>query len=219
MPKKNLARRIIIFAVGLLVMAFGIAMTILADIGIAPGGVLAVAMARLTPVSVGMSITAMHILFIILQFALSRRLTVSLALQLPMAYVFGFLIDFFLELFTITFAGMLYRILFLTASMLVFSAGIRTVVAANIVLAPPDGFARAVGEKLGWSMSKSKLVFDIVVTAVAAMLTLVLVGNAFLVVGIGTAICAVGTGPAIKLFTKLMPFLDAHKKQESKETV
>jgi uncharacterized membrane protein YczE len=57
-------------------------------------------------------------------------------------------------------------------------------------------------------MSKAKLVFDIIVTIVSALLTLIATGNAFLAVGVGTVICAIGTGPAIGFFTKVFPFFD-----------
>jgi uncharacterized membrane protein YczE len=63
-------------------------------------------------------------------------------------------------------------------------------------------------------MARSKLVFDITVTALTALLTLFVVGDALLVIGIGTVICALGTGPMIGLYTKLFPFFDLSEKAE-----
>ena len=203
-----MTKRIIIYAVGVLVMAFGIAMAIKANIGVAPGSVLPYATSRLTPLSVGMCTTIFHIFFMLLQIAITRKPSLRLLFQLPMAFVFGFLIDIFLELLSLTIPGMAYSILLMIAALIVFSAGIRAIVGANILLMPPDAFAKAAGDIFGWPMSKAKLIFDIAVTLVAALLTLIIAGDAFLAIGIGTVICALGTGPAIKLFTKLMPFLD-----------
>jgi len=128
-----------------------------------------------------------------------------------MAYVSGFLLDFFYDMLGISFPGMVHRIIFLIAGMFVFSLGIRAIVGANVVLVPPDGLARSIGDIFGWPMSKSKLVFDIAATAIAALITLILGGSAFMAVGVGTLICALGTGPLIGLYTKLLPFLDAEK--------
>jgi uncharacterized membrane protein YczE len=90
----------------------------------------------------------------------------------------------------------------------VFSLGIRAIVGSGFLILPTDGLAQTMGEKLGWPMSKGKLLFDIIVTIVGVVLMLAFTGNAFLSVNIGTVICAAGTGPIIGLYTKLFPSLD-----------
>ena len=209
--KNNLVKRTFIYTAGIFVMAFGIAMTVRADIGVAPGGVLAFAASKLSPLSIGQSTSVFHIIFMLAQLAITRNPTRTLLFQFPLAYAFGFLIDLFYGLLNITISGMLPGVILLTAGMAVLSAGLRAIVGADILLMPPDALALAVGNIFGWPMSKSKLAFDIAMTALAAVLTLIIVNDAFLVVGIGTVICAAATGPAISFYTKLMPFLDVPK--------
>jgi len=206
---RNWIKRIIFYIVGLVVMAFGIAMTLRAGIGVAPGGTIPYSVFLISPLSVGLCTTFFQIFCVLAQLAITRRLTLKLSLQFPLAYVFGFLIDLFYEFWDISFTGIFYSILFLLAGMIVFSLGIRIVVGTNILLTPPDGLAQTMGNVFGWPMSKAKLLFDIIATVTAAVLTLILAGNAFLAVGIGTVICAIGTGPAIGFYTKLFPFFDA----------
>jgi len=208
MAKKLLTKRIIIYLAGVLVMSVGIAMSIKADVGVAPGSVLPYATSKLTPLSVGLCTTIFHIFFMLVQLAITRKPTIIILFQLPLAWAFGFLLDVNLGFLSMSIQGLGYNILLLVAGMVVFSAGIRAIVGANLILMPPDALARTIGDKFGWTMSKSKLIFDIVVTLLAAVLTYFIAGNALLVVGIGTVICAIGTGPGIFLFTKLMPFLD-----------
>ena len=206
--KRNMAKRIPLYIAGLIVMAFGIAMAIKADIGVAPGSVIAYSVSLLTPLSVGMCSSLFHILCVILQMVIKRHFSPKLLLQFPLAYAFGFMLDSFLRLMDFTIPGLLYRYIILVAGLFVFSLGIRAVVGADIILAPPDGLARALGALIGAPISKGKLLFDILVTIIGLVLTLIFAGNAFLAVNWGTVICAAGTGPIIGLFTKLFPSLD-----------
>jgi len=197
----------------MVVMACGIAMCINSNIGAPPGGVIAVAASHFVPLTIGQCAALFHVFCILTQILITRRPTVKHALQLPLAYVFGFLIDFFLELLVFEFPGIAYRVLFLLAGLLLLSLGIRAIVGANILLIPPDGLARAIGTAFNWPMSKGKLAFDIAATTVGLLMTWILAGNPFLVVGVGTVICAIGTGPLIGVYTKLLPFLDLDRKE------
>jgi uncharacterized membrane protein YczE len=206
--KRKWAKRIAVYVVGTIVMAFGIAMSIRADIGVAPGGAIPYAVSRFVPLTIGQCSALFYVFCMLAQLAITRRPELKLILQLPLAYIFGMLLDFFYALLNIEFPGIQYRVLFLLAGLIIFSFGIRTVVGANILLAPPDGLARAIGDAFGWQMSKAKLVFDVAATIIAAIITFILAGDPFIAVSIGTVICAVGTGPAIGLYTKLFPSLD-----------
>ena len=206
--KTDLAIRLALFAMGLVVMAFGIAIVIKVDIGVAPGSAIPYSISKLVPLTVGMCSSVFHVFCVLMQLIIARRPSLKLFLQFPIAYVFGFLLDFFLGFMVFELPGLPQRVLLLLAGLPVFSFGIRAVVGADVLIVPTDGLARAMGEKFGWAMSKAKLIFDIIVTAAGVALMLIFTGNAFLTVNIGTIICAAGTGPFIGLFTKLFPALD-----------
>ena len=206
--KRNMAKRVICYILGTVVMYIGIAMSIRADIGVAPASTIPYAASRLSPLSIGMCSALFNILCVLTQLAITRRMTLKLAFQIPMSYVLGFMLDVFYRMLDIPLPGLIHRVLFLISGLIIFSLGIRIIVGADLMIMPPDGLALTLGKAFGWPMSKGKLVFDIIVVAFTALLTLIMVGNAFLVVGVGTVICAAGTGPIIGLFTKLLPFFD-----------
>ena len=207
----NMAKRIPLYIMGLITMAFGIAVVIKVDIGVAPGSAVPYSVSLLTPLTVGMCSSLFQIFCMLAQLALTRKFSPKLILQFPLAYIFGALLDAFLWLLKFETPALPYRILLTVAGLFVFSFGIRAIVGSDLIIAPTDGLARTLGEKLGWPMSKGKLLFDIIVTVTAALLTFFLAGNAFLAVNIGTVICAAGTGPIIGLFTKLFPSFDYKK--------
>ena len=201
-------RRFIFYLLGTVALALGIAMAVRADIGVAPASTIAHALSKLTPLTIGRSTSLYYVLCMLLQIIIAHRITLKIILQLPVAYLFGLLIDFFYELLSFPLPGILYRGLLLLASLVISSLGIRIMVGANILLAPSDGVAQAIGTAFGWPMSKAKLVFDIAITAFTAILTLIAVGDVFFVVSVGTVIFAIGSGPLIGFFTKVFPFFD-----------
>lgn len=209
--------RSLLHIMGSVVMAFGIAIVIRVDIGVAPGSVVPYSMSLLLPMTVGMCSALFQVFCMIMQLVLTKSFSPKLLLQLPLAYVFGFLLDAFLLLLGFEITSVPYRILLTIAGLFIFSFGIRVIVGANLIIMPTDGLAQSMGKKLGWPMSKGKLLFDIIVTAVGIVLMLAFTGNAFLSVNIGTVICAIGTGPIIGLFTKLFPSLDVSI-EETKST-
>lgn len=208
LKKRNMAKRVPQYIAGLIVLAFGISLVIKADVGVAPGSVIAYAVSLLTPLSVGMSSSLFHIFCVLLQAVIKRHFSPKLLLQFPLAYAFGMLLDLFLRFMNFGFPGIMYRIITLIAGTIIIGFGIRTVVGADIILAPPDALARTLGDLMRVPMSRGKLVFDIIATAVGLLLTLIFAGNAFLAANWGTVICAVATGPIIGLFTRLIPALD-----------
>ena len=201
-------RRFIFYLLGTVTLALGIAMSVRTDIGVAPASTISHALSKLTLLSIGQSTSLYYVLCILIQVIIARKITLKILLQLPVAYLFGLLIDFFYALLSFPLPGVLYRILLLLASLVISSLGIRIMVGANILLAPSDGVAQAIGKPFGWPMSKSKLAFDIIITAFTAILTLIAVRDVFYVVKAGTVIFAIGTGPTVGFFTKIFPLFD-----------
>jgi len=195
----------------MITMAFGIALSIRAGLGVAPGGTIPYAMFNLSALSVGHSVAIFHIFCVVVQLVLARKMTIKLALQIPFAYVFGATLDLFYSILVFDHPNFAVQMVQLIIGLIIFSFGIRAIVGANILIAPPDGLAIAIGKAVNWTVAKAKLIFDIVVTAVTMLLTFFLAENAFLVVGIGTVICAVATGPAIGFYVKIFPSLDVDK--------
>ena len=213
MRERGMVKRISFYLIGTVIMAFGVSMAVRADIGVAPGSTISYATSKLTPLTIGQCSSLFYIFCMLLQLLITRKPSLKILFQFPMAYIFGLLIDTFYNLLNIPLPGMLYRLLFLLAALFIFSLGIRIMVGADVLLSPADGLAYSLGNLFGWPMSKGKLAFDIIITAVTAILTYLTTGDLFLVVGIGTVICAIGTGPIIGLFTKLFPFFDIAEKK------
>ena len=208
-------KRLGVYILGTVMMEFGISIAIRAGLGVAPGGVIPYAVSRFTVLSAGWCTTLFQIICILLQLAISKRFTAGLVLQLPLAFVCGRMLDFFLWLLPVFSAGLILSIAILCAGILVFSFGIRAMTGADVLLMPPDGLTKIAGARLGWGFPKAKLVADIIFTAIAAGLMLIFSDELFSVVGIGTVLSAAATGPVVGLFTRLLPFLDIPRPEKA----
>jgi len=210
MKNRITSRRVFFYLLGTVILALGISSAVRADIGVAPASTIAHAISKLTQLTIGRSTSLYYVFCMLMQVIIARRITLKILLQLPVAYLFGLLIDFFYMLLSFPLPGILHRVLLLLASLVITSLGIRIMVGADILLAPSDGLAQAIGKPFDWPMSKSKLIFDMIITTFTAILTLIAVGDVFFVVGAGTVLFMIGTGPIIGLFTKLFPFFDTN---------
>ena len=206
--KRNLKVRIPVYILGLLLMTFGIALSSRAGIGVAPISTIAFAGSQLTPLTFGMCSSAFHGLCFAAQLILTRKLTVITLLQIPAVYVFGLLIDLFVSLLQFPAPPLILAVPLMVVSILIFSLGIRIIIGSDLVLPPPDSLVVLIGEIAGWPMSKAKLIFDVAVVSLSASLTLIVLGDALLAIGIGTIICVLMTGPSIGFYQKILPIFN-----------
>ena len=88
-------KRYVMLCVGLLIVAFGVAFSILADLGTSPISCPPYVASMLCPLTVGEATIVMHCIFILIQMALLRKDYEWVQLmQLPVAFVFGYMTDF-----------------------------------------------------------------------------------------------------------------------------
>ncbi|MFV0435947.1 MAG: DUF6198 family protein [Desulfopila sp.] len=91
----NYLRRYFLLIFGLFIMAFGVALSINANMGISPISCLPYALSQIdNTFTVGEFTAAMHVFFVLLQiFLLRRQYAVYQLLQLVVAVILGYLID------------------------------------------------------------------------------------------------------------------------------
>ena len=91
----SLVKRYIFLCIGLCIMAFGVAFSIEANLGTSPISSLPYVSSLLTPLSVGNTTILMHCVFILIQILILRkRYELIQLIQLPVAFIFGYLTDF-----------------------------------------------------------------------------------------------------------------------------
>ena len=202
----NLKRRLPQYLVGLVIMASGVVLIKKAEIGISPLSAIPAALNNLTPFTLGNMTILFHTFCMLLTFPVQRKISLKSILLLPLAILFGYIIDLFMLLIPIPELNLFLKCIVNLGGAILSGFGIVLIVGTDLMLPAPDALLRAVSVRLEWPLSRVKIIGDIIWVAAALLMELVFSGTV-LSVGIGTVISMLLTGKLVGVFTGLFPQL------------
>ena len=150
MKKNNWIARVGAYAIGLLILAFGVAFSVNSNLGVSPANSFPYVVSLIINQKMGNCVTVIFICYILLQILILKkdfqRINLS---QIVFSTLFGKFVDFakfVLGDFCIpTYAG---RLLMLAISIVLIAIGISTYMGAKLVNMPTEGLASAIASKL-----------------------------------------------------------------------
>ncbi|MEC2072384.1 YczE/YyaS/YitT family protein [Alkalihalophilus marmarensis] len=185
-------KRGLFYLVGLLILSFGITMTILAGLGAGAWDALNVGLSLMTPFTVGNWVIFIGIILIILNALLSK--SKPEVLSLITIVVLGFFIDFWLLIvfpnMFITEVILQYIVLFVGIVMM--ALGIATYLQAKFAVIPIDRFMFVLQD-----LFKVKLMVAKTIGEVTALIAAFFAGGP---IGVGTILVTFLIGPMIQFF-------------------
>ena len=202
MGRRDLARRYLVFALGVLVSATGIAFITRAGLGTSPISSLPFVLSLVTPPSMGVYTFAFNMSFLVLEALLLRRFTWVQALQIPATLLFSGWLDLSLRVIPSNYGGAyLLSVGYLLLGCAVMAAGIALEVVADVSMLPGEAFVRALSRKIHKDFGNVKVLFDSSLTLIAVVLAL-LMFHKLNGVREGTVFSALAVGQLVKLFTR-----------------
>ena len=207
MPTQFLPR-LSLLLLGLLLLAFAVAISIRSDLGTSPISSLPYVYSFIVPLSVGTLTILMHIFMIIGQHILLRQdFRWTRWLQLPVGVVFGFAIDLMLWL-TQSWEpnNYLQQMLYCLLSCIVTAVGVCMVIKANLIFLAGEGLYQAFSMRFNWNFASCKLYGDIVLVSLAVISSYMVLHH---IVGVreGTIIAAVLVGILVKQILPRLAFI------------
>lgn len=207
---ENLSFRCSIFVVGLFFMAFGIALSIKADLGTTPISSLPYVLSLGLPLSMGVITVLMHVCFVVMQIALLRRNYQPIQLlQLLVALIFGVFTDVTIYLVDASQPATSHtaRWSLCLAGILLVAFGVFLEVRARLIYLAGEGVCLAISRVFRLEFGKVKVGFDCSLVALAVLSAWGLFGK---VQGVreGTVISAILVGILVRLFAQRLAFLD-----------
>ena len=199
-------RRYLFLAAGLVLMAFGVAFSIKANLGTAPLSSLPyvgnLILQKCSPlISVGLMISVFYFFCILLQVLLLRRRYQPIQLiQLPVTIFFGYMTDVALMIIqNLPCESYLTQAVFCFIGIVLVSIGSSFEVIADVTYIAGDGTIAVLGEISGISFGTMAIIFDTVLVVIAAVLSIIFLKD---IAGVreGTLAAAVLTGWIIKIF-------------------
>lgn len=214
MNAKELSTSYAISTLGLVLVALGVGLSIKSNLGIAPPSCPpAILNLRWTAMSVGTFTWMMHLFFILLQFLILRgRFRLRFLMQIPAAFVFGYLCDAAIALFDAIDApatqyGM--QILLSLAAVFVTAVGIKIEVTGGAWMLAGDQTVAILAEESRRPFGTVKVIFDVSLVAFTALAAWLffhrLTGNgSTVIIREGTLLLAVLTGLCMRLTDPLL---------------
>ena len=200
-PSK-LAARLGIYCLGLLILAFGIALAVNSNLGVSPVSSLPYVVSQIAGISLGTCTILVYIGYILLQMLISRKFQPALLLQLVFSTIFGWFVDgakYVLGDFCLP--GYFGQLVMLAASILLIGFSLVLYIDVQLAPMPAEGLVGCLSEKLGKPFSSMKTLVDCSSVLLGAVLSLVFLHR---LTGIreGTVLTALLVGKMMGLLRK-----------------
>ncbi len=172
MAKNNIAARWIVATLGLVLVAFGVALSLKSNLGTAPVSCPpAVLNLQWTAISFGTFTWMMHLVFIALQMVMKRKLWDShYLLQLAAAFVFGYLCDACIWLLrNVEVTSYVMKMVFCLLTVLFTAVGIRMEVIGNAWMLAGEKVVVVFSEVTGIKFSNAKIGEDVLLVLISAI--------------------------------------------------
>lgn len=204
-----LSKKVVIFFSGLFIMSLGIALSVKANLGLAPISCIPYIYSLKFSPTMGEVAIIMMVIFVIMQILLLRKKYQPIQLiQLLAATSFGYFIDFsrFLlrNIQISTYGG---RVFFCLLSCGIIAFGVFLEVKSELTFLPGEGLVAAIAQSFQIEFGKIKVGFDCAVVLFGMASSFILMQQ---VEGIreGTLASAVLVGCLVRFFNKKLPLID-----------
>lgn len=215
-------KRYLLFLIGLFINSLGVSLITKADLGTSPISSIPYVLSLNFPFTLGQFTIVFSLVLIFLQLMILRKnFKTEHLLQIPISILFGYFIDLtMVMLFFVNPHNYISCILYLLIGCLVLGFGVYTEVLADVAMLPGESFVRAVSSTWKTDFGSTKVVFDVSLTVIAAVLSFVF---AHRLDGVreGTVIAALLVGFIARLFGRKLSFLEERlfgRKTETSDT-
>lgn len=205
-------KRYLLFFIGMWILAFGIAFSIIADLGTSTISAPPYVVSLFTRFTVGQMTMTLHTILILLQIAILRRQYQPIQLlQFPVALIFGLMCDAALwcvgDIVVNTYA---MQWLYCIIGVVLVAIGVSCEVVANVLVLAGEGFVLAVCQGFKTDFSKTKIGFDVVCVIIAVVLSYFFLDGRIEGVREGTLFSALFVGVLVKPLTTIIGRINLH---------
>lgn len=208
---QKLIYRILFYVLGLLIMAFGVAISVNSELGVSTVNSLPYEVSLISGINLGTCVIIVFGCYIVVQIVLLRKRFKWINLtQIVFSTIFGYFVDF-AEFVVGDFAIPTYfgKLVMLVISIIMIALGVSMYVGTKLINMPMEGMTSAITELLpGKSFHQVKIVVDCTVVVISLLLSLLCLHGLY---GVreGTVLCALLVGSTMKPIQKvLLPVME-----------
>ncbi len=216
--KQLFIKRIVILALGLFILAFGIALSTKSGLGVSPSAGLAYVLSQIFPLSMGLFTTFVNVIFVILQIALLRKnYKIINLLQLVVVFLFSYFTDLTLAIVSpLEISSYPIRLILCIVSCLIMAFGVFLEVKAGLIVMASEGAISAISDKIHLDFGTIKIILDWVFIGLSTLIS-ILYFKSLIGVREGTIIAAFLVGYFVRFYNKKIHFIDKFLAVPAKE--
>lgn len=197
-----MVKRVAIYVCGLLMVSLGIVLCKKCNLGISPISSIPFVLELITHIPFGTLTMLFHLVNIALQLFLVRSIwNMKILLQIPVAVLFGRVINMMQYIIKIDDTKFINRWLALALSILFTGLGMACMLNMHLVQNPPDGLVSEVARIRKLEFGRIKVVYDMITLIIAIVL-----GGVYLHrisgIGVGTVVSALMVGRVSEIFKR-----------------
>ena len=202
--RKLSIKRLGIYFSGMISVSLGIVLCAQCGLGISPISSIPFVIKEICFLTFGQLTMLFHLVNILLQMILLKRFRdVKLLLQIPVAFLFGSLIDLIKLMLMIDQSNLFMKIMALILSIFFTALGMVMMVRMDLVQNPPDGCVKAIAAVLAKEFGDIKIIYDIGCVLIAILIGMIFLRQAF-GMGIATLVSAIFVGKTVKVINKII---------------
>ena len=201
----NFIKRVVVFILGLFIMAFGVAFSVKADIGVSPISCVPYIYSLYFPLSIGEFTIILNAIFMVIQMAiLGKKYDPIQLVQLPAIILFGYCID--MAMFTVENLNpdtYIQQFLLCLLSCAVLGFGIFLLIKTRLTYLPLEGLVMVISQTFKYEFGKIKISMDSLMVIIGVISSFAFLDK-LIGIGEGSVIAALLIGFLIKFYnTKL----------------
>lgn len=194
--------RLGIYLAGMIFVSLGIVLCVKCELGVSPISSVPYVLGYFTPLTFGTLTMLFHFCNSILQYILEKKiLNIKVLLQIPVAFLFGIIIDFFKNMMCFHAESLPLKLALMVASILFTALGMHLMLSMQLVQNPPDGTVNVLAHLFHTNIGTVKIYYDISMVIVSVLLGVIFLHKpeGF---GIATIFSAVFVGKTLTLLKK-----------------
>lgn len=203
-------KRYLLLILAVMIQSAGIALVVKSLLGTSPISSLPYVLSLISPFTFGQTTFAVNMVFVVFELLMLRRdFPAVFWLQIPVTILFGFCIDFFMQLFAIVPEAYTLKLLLCLLGTALVALGVAGQGIADVLTLAGEGAVYVFARKFHIDFGKVKVGNDISLVAIAAIVSVLTMGT---IEGIreGTLISALLTGIIARFYLRHLSRIDAH---------
>ena len=204
--KSGILYNYLVLVIGLFIMSFGVALSVISDLGTTPISCIPNVLKYALPLSLGTITILFNFILILIQVIILRKeFDHKQWLQIIVTVIFGYFIDFSLYILNpiVNPATYLQQWIICIISTFIIAFGVYLEVKSDAIVLPGEGVILAVAYTTKKEFGKIKSIFDSSNVIVGAILSILLYGS-FRGIGLGTIYAGIVVGYIVRGYSRII---------------